>query len=149
MRAVVQRVKGSKVTVDNVVSGEINQGLMVLLGVGQNDDENDVNYLVEKIINLRIFEDDQGKMNYSLLDIGGHILVVSQFTLFGDCRKGRRPSYDKAARPECAKMLYDKFLDKCKQYNIYTQAGVFQANMLVDIINDGPVTLLVDSKREF
>ncbi len=149
MRAVVQRVKGSKVTVDNVVTGEIEQGLMVLLGVGQNDDENDVNYLVEKIINLRIFEDDQGKMNYSLLDIGGQILVVSQFTLFGDCRKGRRPSYDKAARPEDAKMLYDKFLDKCKQYNIHTQAGVFQANMLVDIINDGPVTLLVDSKREF
>lgn len=149
MRAVVQRVKKSKVSVDETVVGEINKGLMVLLGVGQEDTNSDVDYLVEKIINLRIFEDNAGKMNESLLDIGGEMLVVSQFTLYGDCRKGRRPSFDKAARPENAKELYDSFVDRCKEFGIDTRTGIFQAEMLVDISNDGPVTILLDSKKEF
>ncbi len=149
MRAVVQRVKKSKVTVEGHITGEINKGLMILLGVGQEDSLKDIEYLAEKIMNLRIFEDNDGKMNLSILEVGGELLVVSQFTLYGDCRKGRRPSYDKAARPEIAKELYEKFLEKCRNYGISAQAGVFQAEMLVDISNDGPVTLLLDSKREF
>lgn len=149
MRAVVQRVKKSKVAVDEKVVGEINKGLMVLLGVGQEDTNSDIDYLVEKIINLRIFEDEAGKMNECLLDIGGEMLVVSQFTLYGDCRKGRRPSFDKAARPENAKTLYNTFVDKCKEFGIVTKTGIFQAEMLVDISNDGPVTILLDSKKEF
>ncbi|MDF2987355.1 MAG: D-tyrosyl-tRNA(Tyr) deacylase [Eubacterium sp.] len=149
MRAVVQRVKKSKVTVEGRVTGEINKGLMVLLGVGQEDSSQDIDYLAEKIINLRIFEDNNGKMNLSLPDVGGELLVVSQFTLYGDCRKGRRPGYDKAARPEMAKELYENFVEKCRSYGVNTQTGIFQAEMLVDISNDGPVTLLLDSKREF
>jgi len=149
MRAVVQRVKKSKVTVNDKVVGEINQGLMVLLGVGQEDSISDVDYLTEKIINLRIFEDAAGKMNESLLDIEGELLVVSQFTLYGDCRKGRRPSFDKAARPENAKELYDSFVNRCREFGIVTRTGIFQADMLVDISNNGPVTLLLDSKKEF
>ncbi len=149
MRAVVQRVVESKVTVGGSITGEIKKGLMVLLGVGQEDSHQDIEYLVEKIINLRIFEDNNGKMNLSLLDTGGELLVVSQFTLYGDCRKGRRPSYDKAARPENAKILYQTFVERCKSYGVNTQTGIFQAEMLVDISNDGPVTLLLDSKREF
>lgn len=149
MRAVVQRVKNSKVTVDENVTGDINKGLMVLLGVGLEDSTSDADYLVEKILNLRIFEDDDEKMNRSLLDIGGELLVVSQFTLYGDCRRGKRPSFDKAARPEKAKELYEYFLDKCKQYGIVAQTGIFQAHMIVDISNDGPVTILLDSKKEF
>lgn len=149
MRAVVQRVKNSKVTVSGETTGQIDQGLMVLLGVGRDDSETDIDYLAEKIINLRIFEDDKGKMNLSLLDVGGSMLVVSQFTLFGDCRKGRRPSYDYAARPEAAKELYEAFVDKCQGFGVCVQTGVFQADMLVDISNDGPVTLLLDSKKEF
>lgn len=149
MRAVVQRVVESKVTVGGSITGEIKKGLMVLLGVGQEDSLQDIEYLVEKIINLRIFEDNNGKMNLSLLDTGGELLVVSQFTLYGDCRKGRRPSYDKAARPENAKILYQTFVERCKSYGVNTQTGIFQAEMLVDISNDGPVTLLLDSKREF
>jgi D-aminoacyl-tRNA deacylase len=149
MRAVVQRVKKAGVSVSEKRVGEINQGLMVLLGVGQEDSISDVDYLSEKIINLRIFEDSSGKMNQSLLDIAGEILVVSQFTLFGDCRKGRRPSFDKAARPENAKELYDSFVNRCREFGIVTRTGIFQADMLVDISNDGPVTLLLDSKKEF
>lgn len=149
MRAVVQRVKKSKVIVEEKIVGEINRGLMVLLGVGQDDSGPDVDYLVNKIINLRIFEDNDGKMNKSLLDIGGEILVVSQFTLYGDCRNGRRPGFDKAARPEKAKELYESFINRCKEYGIITRTGIFQADMLVDISNDGPVTLLLDSKKEF
>ena len=149
MRAVVQRVVESKVTVGGSITGEIKKGLMVLLGVGQEDSDQDIEYLVEKIINLRIFEDNNGKLNLSLLDTGGELLVVSQFTLYGDCRKGRRPSYDKAARPENAKVLYETFVERCKSYGVNTQTGIFQAEMLVDISNDGPVTLLLDSKRVF
>ncbi|OPZ83914.1 MAG: D-tyrosyl-tRNA(Tyr) deacylase [Firmicutes bacterium ADurb.Bin419] len=149
MRAVVQRVAGSKVTVDGNLTGEINRGLNVLLGVGQDDNEKDIEYLAEKILNLRVFEDTNGKMNLSLLDVSGELLVVSQFTLYGDCRKGKRPSYDKAARPEFAEDMYNKFVDYCKQYEIKVQTGKFQAMMMVEIQNDGPVTLLIDSKKEF
>jgi D-tyrosyl-tRNA(Tyr) deacylase len=149
MRAVVQRVKKSRVTVKDSIAGEINQGLMVLLGVGQEDSDTDINYLVEKIVNLRIFEDSDGKMNRSLLDIGGELLVVSQFTLYGDCRRGRRPGFDKAAKPDIAKKMYDDFVNKCREYGISTETGIFQADMLVDISNDGPVTILLDSKKEF
>ncbi|HEX2925760.1 MAG TPA: D-aminoacyl-tRNA deacylase [Ruminiclostridium sp.] len=149
MRAVVQRVKKSTVTVNEKIVGAIGQGLMVLLGIGHEDGERDIEYLAEKIFNLRIFEDENGKMNKSLLDINGQLLVVSQFTLFGDCRKGRRPGFDKAAKPEMAKVLYEGFINRCKEFGIHTETGIFQADMLVDISNDGPVTLLIDSKKEF
>ena len=149
MRAVVQRVAEARVSVEGETIGEIGHGLVVLLGVGQDDDEQDISYLGEKIINLRIFEDDNEKMNLSLMDIAGELLVVSQFTLYGDCRKGKRPSYDKASRPEKAEILYNKFVEYCKSYNINVETGRFQAMMLVEIHNDGPVTLLVDSKKEF
>ncbi len=149
MRAVVQRVKKSTVTVSEKIAGSIGQGLMVLLGVGKEDDDRDIEYLSEKILNLRIFMDENGKMNKSVLDIGGHILVVSQFTLYGDCRKGRRPGFDKAAKPEIAKELYERFVNKCREAGVLTETGIFQADMLVDISNDGPVTLLLDSKKEF
>ena len=149
MRAVVQRVKNSKVTVNGEITGQIGRGLMVLLGVGRGDSDTDIDYLAEKIINLRIFEDERGKMNLSLLDVEGELLVVSQITLFGDCRKGRRPSYDHAARPEAAKELYEAFVEKCKGYGVAVETGIFQAEMLVDISNDGPVTLLLDSRKEF
>ncbi len=149
MRAVVQRVKKSRVTVDCGIAGEISKGMTVLLGVGQEDSERDIDYLADKIINLRIFEDNNGKMNLSLLEVEGELLVVSQFTLYGDCRKGRRPGYDRAARPETAKELYEGFVEKCRSFGVKVQTGIFQAEMLVDISNDGPVTLLLDSKREF
>lgn len=149
MRAVIQRVAKAGVSVDNELVGSIGQGLVVLLGVGCKDTDRDVGYLVEKVINLRIFEDDNGKMNISLLDIKGELLVVSQFTLYGDCRKGKRPGYDKAARPEAAVELYNKFVDGCRGYGIKVETGVFQAMMQVELQNDGPVTLLLDSKKEF
>ncbi|MCX7745556.1 MAG: D-aminoacyl-tRNA deacylase [Clostridia bacterium] len=149
MRAVVQRVVRSKVLVDEEPVGEIEKGLMVLLGIGQDDGEEDVAYLAEKILNLRIFEDENGKMNISLLDMKGELLVVSQFTLYGDCRKGKRPSFDKAAAPQQAEMLYHQFVAYCKKYDINVQTGKFRAMMMVEIHNEGPVTLLLDSKREF
>lgn len=149
MRAVVQRVAFSRVSVDGNVTGEIGKGLNVLLGVGQEDSEKDIEYLAEKIINLRIFEDINGKMNLSLKDVEGELLIVSQFTLYGDCRKGKRPSYDKAARPEFAEDMYNKFVERCKEYGVRVQTGKFQAMMMVEIQNDGPVTLLIDSKKEF
>lgn len=149
MRAVVQRVIKSKVTVDDKLTGEIQNGLMVLLGVGHDDTEKDIIYLADKIVNLRIFEDENGKMNISLLDKGGALLVVSQFTLFGDCRNGKRPGYDRAARPEKAEQLYNEFIEKCKGYNLKVETGKFQASMMVEIHNEGPVTILLDSKKEF
>lgn len=149
MRAVVQRVIGSRVTVCGQVTGEIKNGLNVLLGVGQEDTDKDIQYLAEKIVNLRIFEDESGKMNLSLLDTGGSLLIVSQFTLYGDCRKGKRPSYDRAARPEAAEELYNRFVDYCRNMNVRVETGKFQAMMLVEINNDGPVTLLLDSRKEF
>lgn len=148
MRAVVQRVKSSHVKVDDKIVGQINQGLMVLLGVEKDDAYEDVKYMADKIINLRIFEDQDEKMNLSLLDIRGELLVVSQFTLLGDCRKGRRPSFVQAGRPEEANDLYEKFVAYCKDY-LKVETGIFQADMQVSIENDGPVTLMIDSKKQF
>jgi D-tyrosyl-tRNA(Tyr) deacylase len=147
MRAVIQRVKSAQVCVDGRVSGKIGKGLLVLLGVGKGDGENDVSFLASKVPELRIFEDNSGKFNLSLKEIGGEILVVSQFTLFGDCRKGRRPSFTEAEEPSTAKHLYEQFVLKLKEKGIPVQTGEFQARMEVHLINDGPVTLLLDSRQ--
>ncbi len=149
MRAVVQRVKRANVTVDNKVIGEINHGILLLLGVENNDDEKDLEYMCDKVPNLRIFEDEDGKMNKSLLDVEGSILVISQFTLLGDARKGRRPSFTEAAIPDKAIPMYEKFIKNMKDKNIFTQEGKFGADMQVELVNDGPVTILLDSKRVF
>jgi D-tyrosyl-tRNA(Tyr) deacylase len=149
MRAVVQRTVSSSVTVDGKVVGAAGPGLTVLLGVGDGDGEQDARYLAEKIANLRIFPDDAGKMNLSLLDTRGELLVVSQFTLYGDCRKGRRPGFDAAAAQERAQELYEFFIRLCRDLGIKTACGQFQAHMLVKIENDGPVTMLLDSGRLF
>lgn len=149
MRAVVQRVVKSDVSVAGRTTGSIEQGLMVLLGVEESDTSKDTSYMAEKITCLRIFDDKEGKMNHSLLDVRGKMLVVSQFTLLGDCRKGKRPSYIKAANPESANILYRDFINQCKEKGIVVEEGVFQAEMLVRIENDGPVTLLLDSKKIF
>lgn len=149
MRAVVQRAAEARVSVDGEITGEIGRGLVVLLGIGQEDTDRDIEYLADKIANLRIFEDENDKMNISLLDIKGQLLVVSQFTLFGDCRKGKRPSYDRAAKPETAENLYERFVERCRGLGVRTETGRFQARMLVELQNDGPVTLLLDSKKEF
>ncbi|MBC8318723.1 MAG: D-tyrosyl-tRNA(Tyr) deacylase [Desulfobulbaceae bacterium] len=148
MRAVVQRVTEARVTVDGEVTGAILAGVVVLLGVTDDDSEKDVHYLVDKIANLRIFPDAEDKMNLSLLDIRGEALIVSQFTLLGDCRKGRRPSYAHAAPPELAKRLYELFIEKMKQ-RLPIACGRFQTMMQVHLINDGPVTLLLDSRKNF
>ncbi|MBR6529762.1 MAG: D-tyrosyl-tRNA(Tyr) deacylase [Firmicutes bacterium] len=149
MRAVVQRVKEADVTVDNNITGSINKGLMVLLGVEEGDTEADALYMADKITGLRIFEDEEGKMNLSIKDVGGDILAVSQFTLLGDVRKGKRPSFSKAARPDEANRLYRHFIDLVEERDVKTQEGIFQAEMLVRIYNDGPVTILLDSKKLF
>ena len=149
MRAVVQRVKESQVKVDDEVIGSIDEGLLIFLGIGNEDSMDDIDYLIDKIINLRIFEDVEGKMNLSALDLEKDIMVVSQFTLYGDCRKGRRPSFFDAAPPDKAERLYDVFVSKMNDYNLNIETGEFQAMMDVDLINDGPVTLLIDSKKEF
>lgn len=149
MRAVVQRVSQSKVVVDDKTTGTIDKGLLVLLGVTKEDTIQDVKYMAEKIVNLRIFEDDDEKMNLSVLDVQGKILAVSQFTLLGDCRKGRRPSFTEAARPDMADELYKAFVDECEKLGVKVETGVFQAHMMVHLINDGPVTMLIDSKKVF
>ncbi|MDP4182431.1 MAG: D-aminoacyl-tRNA deacylase [Bacillota bacterium] len=149
MRAVVQRVSSASVTVDGAVIGKIGKGILVLLGVGQEDTDKDISYLADKILNLRIFEDANEKMNESLLTQEGELLIVSQFTLYGDCRKGKRPSFDKAARPEVAQQIYNNFVDYCKGFGLRVETGKFQAMMDVEIHNDGPVTILLDSKKEF
>ena len=149
MRAVVQRVEKADVTVEEKVTGAIEQGLMVLLGVEDEDEESDAVYMAEKIAGLRIFEDEEGKMNLSVKDIGGDLLTVSQFTLFGDCRKGKRPSFIKAARPDKANALYRRFVGLCREQGLHVEEGIFQAEMLVTIHNDGPVTILIDSKKVF
>lgn len=149
MRAVVQRVRSSSVTVDEQITGQIDHGIMVLLGVEDGDTMQDVTYMAEKLVNLRIFEDNQEKMNLSLKDVSGKMLAVSQFTLLGDCRKGRRPSYSTAARPNDANQLYESFVSQVRDMGIPVETGIFQAHMIVDIVNDGPVTLLVDSKKVF
>ena len=149
MRAVVQRVSSSKVTVDKEITGYINKGLLVLLGVTHEDTSKDVDYIIDKVLNLRIFEDENEKMNLSLKDVEGELLVVSQFTLYGDCRKGRRPSFSSAARPEVATKLYEEFIEKTRKEGIVTQTGQFGAHMMVDLTNDGPVTILLESNRYF
>lgn len=149
MRAVVQRVSRAKVTVAGEITGQIGIGLMVLLGVEEEDTSTDVEFLAEKLVGLRIFPDDEGKMNRSLAEIAGEMLVVSQFTLLGDCRKGRRPSFIKAARPELAVSLYNMFVAEVRGRGITVGTGRFQEHMDVELVNDGPVTLLVDSRKEF
>ena len=149
MRAVIQRVSQASVTVAGEVIGQIGRGVLVLLGVADDDTEDDVIYLAGKIAGLRLFEDDAGKMNRSLADVGGKMLVVSQFTLLGDCRKGRRPSFIHAARPEQADELYRSFIAEVKGQGIEVETGRFHQHMDVELINDGPVTLLVDSRKEF
>lgn len=150
MRAVVQRCRRASVTVDGAIVGAIDQGLMVLLGAGQGDGEADVAYTVDKIVNLRIFPDEAGKMNRSVLDLGGGVLCVSQFTLYGDTRKGRRPAFVDALEPVAAKALYLASLDRLKAAGVATvAAGIFGADMQVDLVNDGPVTILIDSRKAF
>ncbi|PFO03599.1 D-tyrosyl-tRNA(Tyr) deacylase [Bacillus sp. AFS076308] len=146
MRIVVQRSKGAKVTVDGEITGQITKGFVLLVGVTHEDMEEDAAYLADKIANLRIFDDHDGKMNHSLLDVGGEILSVSQFTLYGDCRKGRRPNFMEAARPEQAVVLYEAFNQMLRDKGITVETGVFGAMMDVELINDGPVTLIVESK---
>ncbi len=149
MRACVQRVSRGKVTVNGRVVGEIGHGMLVLLGVTQEDAQKDASFMAEKLIGLRIFQDDDGKMNRSLIDSGGSMLVVSQFTLLGDCRKGRRPSFVAAAEPELAEQLYEHFVAEVRQGGVQVATGTFRAQMDVELVNDGPVTLLVDSKKAF
>ena len=153
MRAVVQRVSRCRVLVKGQVVGEIGPGLLVLLGVGKDDNEAAADYLVEKILGLRIFEDGEGKMNLSVQNLrggkGGEVLVVSQFTLYGDVRRGKRPSFDSAARPEQARLLYEYFVAKIRKAGVRCQTGEFQAMMDVELVNQGPVTILLDSDRAF
>jgi len=149
MRAVVQRVSRAKVTVEGQVTGEIGPGLMILLGVGKEDTPQIAAAMAEKLANLRIFEDSQGKMNLSLLDVKGSVLVVSQFTLYGDARGQRRPSFISAAPPELAKKLYEEFCEAMRRLEVTVGTGIFQAMMSVELVNEGPVTILVDSEKTF
>jgi D-tyrosyl-tRNA(Tyr) deacylase len=149
MRAVVQRVTHARVTVDNKVAGEIDHGLLVLLGVAKEDAETDADYLSDKITALRVFEDASGKINLSLREAEGSMLVVSQFTLYGDVRRGKRPSFDQAAPPEKARQLYEYFVDKVRAAGLRCETGTFQAMMQVELVNDGPVTILLDSSKAF
>ncbi len=149
MRAVVQRVSHASVSIEGEVTGQINSGMVVLLGIRREDQEADLSWLVEKTVNLRIFEDDLEKMNRSLADIDGEMLIISQFTLYGDCRKGRRPGFSAAAPPEIAEPLYLQFVEEVKRKGIKVATGTFQADMKVELINDGPVTLLLDTEKKF
>jgi D-tyrosyl-tRNA(Tyr) deacylase len=149
MRAVIQRVSSASVNVDQSVTGQIDQGLLVLLGVGQGDGQTDLDYIFRKTVGLRVFEDADGKMNLSLRDVGGQLLVVSQFTLYGDVRRGMRPGFGAAAAPEDANSLYLQFVQMAKDNGFDTQTGTFQADMQVTLVNDGPVTVLLDSKKLF
>jgi D-tyrosyl-tRNA(Tyr) deacylase len=149
MRAVVQRVSSARVRVDGAVVGEITQGFLVLLGVGQGDGAAEAAYMAQKIRDLRLFPDDEGKMNRSLLEINGGVLVVSQFTLYGDCRRGRRPSFASAAAPDLAKSLYEDVVKELRGSGLTVATGIFQADMKVESINDGPVTVLLDSSKAF
>ena len=147
MRALLQRVSHARVEVEGQIVGEIGEGLLIFLGIARQDQERDATYLLQKILNLRIFPDDQGKMNRSVEDIGGQLLIVSQFTLYGDCRKGRRPTFDQAASPENAHILYDFFVNRARETKLTVQCGVFQAAMNVSLLNSGPVTLLCESEN--
>lgn len=149
MRSVLQRVKSASVTIDGEVVGKIGTGLLVLLGICDEDTDKDIVYLADKITGLRIFEDEDEKMNLSVEDIGGEILVVSQFTLYGDCRKGKRPSFTAAGKPDYANSMYEKFVEYLKNKGFLVKTGRFGADMQVELINDGPVTMLLDSKKLF
>ena len=149
MRAVIQRVSRGSVTIDRGETRSIGQGLVVLIGIHPNDTLREIDWMSDKIVHLRIFEDDEGKMNRSVQDIGGQVLIVSQFTLYGDCRKGRRPGYSAAAPPSVAKPLYEQFVDRMNTLSDGVESGSFQAYMEVELVNDGPVTLLLDSDKTF
>ncbi len=149
MRFVIQRVERAKVTVEGKVSGEIGNGYVVLVGLLPNDDDKVMDYMLDKLVNLRIYEDENDKLNLSLKDIGGEILIVPNFTLYGDARKGRRPSYAKAAPPDEAEKLFDRFVEKAKETGLNVQTGIFRTHMKVELVNDGPVTILLDSERNF
>ena len=149
MRAVVQRVSRAQVAVSGEIAGQIGLGLLVLLGVGRDDTEGDASYLAEKIAGLRVFEDDLGKMNRSLQEVGGAVLAVSQFTLYGDVRRGKRPSFDAAAAPEKARQLYEFFVERIRAAGLRCETGRFQETMTVELVNEGPVTILLDSGKAF
>lgn len=149
MRCVVQRVTSSSVTVDGVISGQIGPGLMVLIGISTEDTDADLKYMAEKVPNLRIFDDENGVMNRSVLDAGGSILAVSQFTLYGDARGGRRPSYIRAAKPDKADELYERLIACWREKGIHVETGIFRTEMKVALVNDGPVTILLDSEKNF
>lgn len=149
MRSVVQRVKRASVTVEGEVVGKISAGFLVFLGIGQEDGEHDLTWMIDKLMGLRIFEDEQGKMNRSILEVSGDVLLVSQFTLYGDCRKGRRPSFSTAAPPEKAKIWFERAVEAMRHAGLKVETGIFQAEMDVELINDGPVTILLDSERKF
>lgn len=149
MRSVIQRVTSASVCVDNETVGEIGKGLLILLGVSDDDTDTDLKYIADKALNLRIFSDENDKMNLSVQDINGDILIVSQFTLYGDCRKGRRPSFDSAGTPEYANKMYEKFIEYCSSFGLKIQHGIFGADMKVNLLNDGPVTIMLDSKKLF
>ena len=144
MKLVIQRVKNAKVEVDNNLTGSINKGFLVLLGVTHKDTKENAEYLVKKLCNLRVFGDENGKMNLNIKDIGGELLIVSQFTLYADCSNGNRPSFIEAAKPEIANELYEYFCDKCKENNINVEKGIFGADMKVNLLNDGPVTIILE-----
>lgn len=146
MRIVVQRVKYASVTIDGKVNGEINNGFLVLLGIKSTDSKQDVDYLVKKVVNLRIFTDENDKMNLSLKDINGELLIISQFTLYGDCKDGNRPSFIEAAKPDVAIPLYEYFIAECKKQIPVVETGIFGADMKVELLNDGPVTIIIDSE---
>ncbi|PIE64898.1 MAG: D-tyrosyl-tRNA(Tyr) deacylase [Desulfobacterales bacterium] len=149
MRAVIQRVKSASVSVDGTVIGTIGPGILVFLGIKANDSDHEIEWMAEKILNLRIFPDGDGKMNRSLYDIDGEMLIISQFTLYGDCRKGRRPGYSHAAPPETALPIYNQFVEQVRRKKVKTATGTFQAAMDVSLVNDGPVTLLIDTEKQF
>lgn len=146
MRAILQRVESARVTVGGEVVGSIGEGLLVFLGCGEDDRDEDLDYLVDKTVHLRIFADDEGRMNDSLLDVGGQMLVVSQFTLYADTSRGRRPSFVKAMKPGPAEQMYERFVDRVTEYDIEVETGVFGAMMDVELVNDGPVTIMIDSR---
>lgn len=147
MRVVVQRVKRASVEIDNKVNGKINTGFLVLLGIASTDTKQDVDYLVKKVVNLRIFSDENDKMNLALRDINGELLIISQFTLYGNCKDGNRPSFIEAARPDVAIPLYEYFIEECKKKVSVVETGIFGADMKVSLFNDGPVTIIIESKK--
>jgi D-aminoacyl-tRNA deacylase len=147
LKLVLQRVSQASVAVSSEIVGTIDQGFVVLIGVGQGDQVLTANRMIEKMLQLRVFADEQGKMNRSITDVGGSLLLISQFTLYADCRKGRRPAFTDAAPPVEAKMLYDYFVQRCRESNVHVQCGIFAADMQVSLVNDGPVTIVLDSKE--